>query len=164
VSTEFRKHYIQLLASDLSGVTVAINSGGGDVNAGMGIYNILAGCELPVTTVNMGEVGSIAATIFMAGTVRIAVPDSYFVLHAATYLDGDDKGKVASSTQLLAAPFRRIASWRDEAVDRYFGTGNETILLPNEALRLGMLTEIAQYRVGLNQPVIDLVTSNSAPK
>ena len=160
----FREEYIRALDNDLTDATVVINSGGGEVNAGIGIFNILSGSGLNITTVIYGETGSIAATIFLAGQKRISMPDSTFTLHAASYTSGARLGQIADSTSLISSPFRRILGWNDAQLARFFSSSTEAMLLPDEALSLGMITEVAQYRIGLNKPVIDLVTTNPTTK
>jgi ATP-dependent Clp protease protease subunit len=63
-------------------IFIAIDSGGGEEIAGIEIYNIIRACSIPIVTINMGIVASMAVVIFLAGDVRIALPDSTFTIHS----------------------------------------------------------------------------------
>ena len=56
-------------------------STGGNVNAGVVLYNFLRSLPVKVTMHNMGVIDSIANIIFAAGAVRFAAPHSRFLFH-----------------------------------------------------------------------------------
>lgn len=58
-----------------------ISSGGGNIEDGFALYNLLRTLKCEVVTVNMGQIASIANVIFLAGDHRIACPESYFHFH-----------------------------------------------------------------------------------
>ncbi len=62
-------------------VEVLINSGGGDLDAGIGIYEVLKTSGLKFTTRALGLVGSTAALIFQAGTSREMTEGGYIFMH-----------------------------------------------------------------------------------
>lgn len=62
-------------------ITVLIASPGGQVSAGINIYNFLKGIPAEVITHNFGQSDSIAVTIFCAGSKRYCTPDSRFLIH-----------------------------------------------------------------------------------
>ena len=51
-------------------ITVYINSPGGNVSAGLAIYDVLMSCGCTIHTVVAGEASSMAAVILMAGETR----------------------------------------------------------------------------------------------
>ena len=55
-----------------------MSSTGGALEEGFSLYSLLRSIPLPVTTVNMGMVASIANVPFLAGERRLAVPHAYF--------------------------------------------------------------------------------------
>lgn len=66
-----------------SDITVHINSGGGDMYAGIAIYNRLKSLPAKVTTINDGIAASAASLIFMAGDTRKVHAGSNTMIHGA---------------------------------------------------------------------------------
>lgn len=66
---------------DKSAITIHINSGGGDLYAGLAIYNRLKAVKGTVTTINDGLAASAASLIFQAGDVRKMNAGSNFMAH-----------------------------------------------------------------------------------
>ena len=64
-------------------ITVHINSVGGDMYAGMAIYNRLKGLAGNVTTINDGLAASAGSLIFMAGDTRKVNAGSNLMIHGA---------------------------------------------------------------------------------
>ena len=64
-------------------ITVHINSVGGDMYAGIAIYNRLKGLAAKVTTVNDGLAASAGSLIFMAGDTRKVNAGSNLMIHGA---------------------------------------------------------------------------------
>lgn len=66
-----------------SDITVHINSGGGDMYAGIAIYNRLKSLSANITTINDGLAASAASIIFMSGDVRKVHAGSNTMIHGA---------------------------------------------------------------------------------
>lgn len=128
-------------------ITLCICSGGGNVGAGIGIYNFIKMQPVPITTYAFGICGSIAATMFLAGSRRLAAPASQFSLHAASYTEGPRQGEISEETNLISRPFSETLHWPSERVDQYFGAAIEQYLTPESAQEFGMVTEIADVRI-----------------
>ena len=64
-------------------ITVHINSVGGDMYAGIAIYNRLKGLAAKVTTINDGLAASAGSLIFMAGDTRKVNAGSNIMIHGA---------------------------------------------------------------------------------
>lgn len=60
-------------------------SGGGLVDPGMAIYNLLRGIPVKVFTYNYGNVDSVAGVVYCAGTRRLATPHCKFLIHGITW-------------------------------------------------------------------------------
>ena len=60
---------------------LSFTSNGGEVAAGIALYNFLRGLPVRVVTHNLGAVDSIAVVIFLAGQDRYAVPTATFLFH-----------------------------------------------------------------------------------
>ncbi len=67
--------------TDLTSLSVHINSEGGVVNVGFDIYHYLKSLNIPITTIGSGMVASIATVIFMAGNRRILKDNTRFMIH-----------------------------------------------------------------------------------
>ena len=78
---EFLKDLSELEGKDE--VTVHINSVGGDMYAGIAIYNRLKGLAAHVTTINDGLAASAGSLIFMAGDDRKMHTGSNLMIHGA---------------------------------------------------------------------------------
>ena len=75
--------------ADKDSITVHINSVGGDMYAGIAIYNRLKGLAAKVTTINDGLAASAGSLIFMAGDTRKVNAGSNIMVHgAASFMYG----------------------------------------------------------------------------
>jgi ATP-dependent Clp protease protease subunit len=57
------------------------SSSGGEVDAGVALYNFLKALPVKIVMHNIGSIDSIANVIFMAGSRRYAVPHATFLFH-----------------------------------------------------------------------------------
>ena len=78
---EFLRDLEELAGKD--SITVHINSVGGDMYAGIAIYNRLKGLAAKVTTINDGLAASAGSLIFMAGDTRKVNAGSNLMIHGA---------------------------------------------------------------------------------
>ena len=78
---EFLRDLESLAGKD--SITVHINSVGGDMYAGIAIYNRLKGLAANVTTINDGLAASAGSLIFMAGDTRKVNAGSNLMIHGA---------------------------------------------------------------------------------
>ena len=78
---EFLRDLEELAGKD--SITVHINSVGGDMYAGIAIYNRLKGLAAKVTTINDGLAASAGSLIFMAGDTRKVNAGSNIMIHGA---------------------------------------------------------------------------------
>lgn len=69
-------------------IQLIINSGGGYVDAGWALIDLLSFVDNRVITVAMGEVASMAASIFMAGDYRIMTQNATCMIHHFTTVSG----------------------------------------------------------------------------
>lgn len=91
--------------STCSDVTIRINSPGGDMNAGVVIYNRLRDLGANITTICDGLAASAASIIFMAGDIRRLYSSSIVMIHGAAVLLWDyyQEQGVRSVLSMLAA-------------------------------------------------------------
>lgn len=146
-------------------ITVHINSVGGDMYAGIAIYNRLKGLAAKVTTVNDGLAASAGSLIFMAGDVRKVNAGSNLMIHgAAGFLCGyyqvqDLKG----ITKQLEAHNKAGINIYAEATGRDKDTiktmvDRETWLTGADAVEAGFAHEV----IGEDAPVSMSLTADKA--
>ena len=84
-TNDFAKFITEIQRKDAQKLTMAFNSIGGNVNAGIMMHNLIRSLpnKVEVEVHNIGTVGSIAIPIFLAADVRKANPFSSFVFHGS---------------------------------------------------------------------------------
>ena len=128
-----------------SSIEVIIHSNGGSVNEGMSIYSYLRKLNLPITT-KASRAYSIAATIFMAGDVRLLEEGvNKFMIHMPLIeMRGGSKmiEKVQPMLKQIEDDFTKFYSKftdvDEDSVRRLLE--NETFLSAEEAVDLGIAT------------------------
>jgi len=127
--------------------TVYINSRGGRVDVGFDIYNYLKSLTVPVNTIGVNMVASIATVIFMAGETRKLRKGTEFMIHLP---HGMAKG-TSEQIEMYSTELKKVEK---KMVDFYTkATGltaeaiepllrNETFIEPETALALNIVTEV----------------------
>lgn len=133
--------------TDVSEITVYINSYGGEVAEGLAIYNALKRHKATVKTVVDGFACSIASVIFMAGDERIMNDASLLMIHNAwAFVEGnaaelrkqaDDLEKI---TQASVNAYKAHSNLSEEEIKALMDA--ESWLSPDEALEYGFATAI----------------------
>lgn len=129
-------------------ITVHINSNGGEVKEGLGIYNVLK--TRNVTTICDGFAASAASVVFCAGKKRIMNPASLLFIHQASMLaigNADDLEKDAMDLRTITesvkqAYFEAGVTLSDEELTGMLK--DETWLTSEAALEHGFATQIAE--------------------
>lgn len=73
----------QQLTKGTKRIHLLLSTKGGQVDAGMNLYNVMRGMPFELITHNVGSVNSIGNVIFLAGETRYACPHSTFRFHGA---------------------------------------------------------------------------------
>lgn len=136
-------------------VTLCLASGGGDVNAGIGLYNYIKMLPLKVHTHAAGPCGSIAATVFLAGEQRSAASLSEFMTHASTWADGPQKGQLSSFNDLMTQPFKDVLGWSTEDISARFSL-TDMRYAPDHAKTLGIIDRIEDIRLGAGDTMVNV--------
>ncbi len=142
--------------NNITDVTLHICSKGGDVSAGVGLYNFVKMIPIDVDTHCFGLCGSIAVSVFLAGRKRSTVPASRFVLHAASHTDGPKKGEVSEDTILLSQIVRENLTWDSKNEKFYFGSTVEKNIPLTVAMQLGIVHEIKPYDIKESDEIINV--------
>lgn len=133
--------------TDVSKINVYISSYGGEVQAGLAIYNALKRNKAKVITHCEGFACSIASVIFMAGDERIMQDASLLMIHNAwSFGEGnaDQLRKQADDLEKISQASVRVykehSTLSEEEIKALMD--EETWILPEEALEWGFATKI----------------------
>ena len=144
---EFLRDLEELAGKD--SITVHINSVGGDMYAGIAIYNRLRGLAAKVTTINDGLAASAGSLIFMAGDTRKVNAGSNIMIHgAAAFMYGYYQAQdLTSAKKQLDAHNKAGINIYAEATGRDAATikamvDRETWLTGQEAVDAGFAHEV----------------------
>ena len=135
-----------LLKGEGDRVEVMINSPGGDVMEGLGIYNLLRAEKRPVRCTVVGVAASMASVIMMAADERVMWDNAILMIHDPSGLvmgTADDMRKQADVLDLLKtaaiAAYRRSGK-SDEDLAAIMSS--ESWMLAPEALAAGFATKV----------------------
>lgn len=132
----------------VTGITVHINSYGGEVSEGIAIYNALSALTADVTTICEGFACSIASVIFMAGSRRVMREASLLMIHQASaggFGTAEDMRDLADTldtvTELSKGIYLAKTGIDPSKLDALMST--DTWISPTDALDMGFATEVA---------------------
>lgn len=142
------------LANQIAGIpedyaiTVHINSNGGELKEGLGIYNVLK--SRTVTTICEGFAASAGSVIFCAGKTRIMQPASLLFIHQASMAaegNADDFEKASGDLRIITGA--AVEAYRESGVkvgdaELMAMLRAETWITPEEAVAYGFATQIAE--------------------
>lgn len=150
-------------------LTVSLNSGGGDVFAGVSMYNALKNYDGTVTVRVDGLAASIASIIAMAGDKIIMSPGSMMMIHKPwTFAVGDAKelDKVKEVLDQIEKSMLPIYTARtgksEEEISALLDA--ETWMNAEEAVEMGFADELieAKEKVSYSDAIKNLVNGNLA--
>ncbi len=130
-----------------------INSPGGSVSAGMGIYDTMQYVKCPVTTICIGQAASMGAVLLAAGTPgrRKALPNARVMIHQPS---GGAQGQ-STDIQIQARETQRIRDILNEILARHTGkpvdqinrdTERDYFMSAEEAKAYGLVDDVLAYR------------------
>jgi ATP-dependent Clp protease protease subunit len=128
-----------------------INSPGGDVNAGLGIYDVMQYVHPAVSTICMGQAASMAAVLLAAGArgKRLALPNSRVMIHQPW---GGVQGQ-SSDIQIHAQEILKLRHRLNEILAEH--TGNEVEKIERDTDRDNFLDARQAVAYGLVDRVIE---------
>lgn len=145
-SSLFCQSLLQLDAMGKKAIKVYINSPGGDVDGGMGIYHAILQTKAKVDTYNVFMACSIAAVIFEAGRTRYMADYALLMFHSPRRKDGSDTGKVDPVVELFRASTVKAIAARsgqpEELVDKMLN--KDTWIDADTAIKTGFADEIQE--------------------
>jgi len=126
-----------------------INSPGGSVTSGMGIYDTMQFVKCPVSTICIGQAASMGAMLLAAGTKgkRRALPNARIMIHQVS---GGAQGQ-NTDIQIQARETARIREKMDQLLAKHTGqpvekvtqdTERDNFMGPEEALAYGIVDAV----------------------
>lgn len=128
-----------------------INSPGGSVSAGLGIYDTMQYIKCPVSTICVGQAASMGAFLLAAGTKgkRYALPNSRVMIHQPL---GGARGQ-ATEIQIQAREILYLRELLNQILSRHTGQSVEKIQLDTERDNYMSAKEALEY--GIIDKVMD---------
>lgn len=138
-----------------------INSNGGSVTGGLGIYDTMQFIDAPVYTICLGEASSMAAVLLAAGERghRTALPNSTIMVHQPSWVARGNEQHV----RVIADELTRTRATLDRILSETTGKTVEEIqeaekddhfMSAEEALKFGLIDEI-KYNKSKCQKLVD---------
>ena len=152
----FTLQMLNLLEDDTSDINIYINSPGGEVNAGLAIYDLIQSCRVPVNMYCIGMAASMGAVIFAGGQKgrRFILPHSKVMIHEPLIPGG--VGGSASSIKSTADSILKTRELLNGILAKHTGrtideiniaTDHDNFMTAAEAIEFGLcdsiVTEIA---------------------
>jgi ATP-dependent Clp protease protease subunit len=147
-------------AESVKPIVFRIHSPGGDVFAGLAIYDFIVSLQgaVPVTTIGLGSVASMASVLLQAGGQRLLAPHAQVLIHESRIFQEDQpvlekltdmKDRVALELrleeQMLGILAARSTLSRDEVAARFYR--KDWWLTADEAVEFGF----ADYVLGVRE-------------
>lgn len=149
-AAEFCSHLDYLVNTGASKITVAINSTGGSMFAGLEMYTAIKDCPVSICTKVVGVAASIAGVISQAGDNRVIMQHAIYHAHSPRPAKGAKVGQelLDLSYDSLKGLFMRSTGQSEEAVEEMLN--KETFLSADEAKAFGLFDEVeADERQGV---------------
>jgi ATP-dependent Clp protease protease subunit len=134
-------------------INLYINSPGGSITAGMGIYDTMQFIRNDVTTICVGQCASMAALLLTAGTKgkRFALPHSRILIHQPS---GGASGQ-QSDIRIMAEEILRMREMTSRIIAHHSGqpydqveldVERDRIMSPIQAKEYGLIDEVIEHR------------------
>ena len=143
-------------------INLYINSPGGSVTAGLGVYDTMQYVKPPITTICLGQAASMGALLLAAGSKgkRFALPNARVMIHQPM---GGFQGQ-ATEIDIHAREILKIRERLNEILAKHSGQPVERIAQDTErdyfmsgedAKRYGLIDEVKLWRRALDGKAID---------
>ncbi len=134
-------------------INLYINSPGGSITAGMGIYDTMQFIRNDVTTICVGQCASMAALLLTAGTPgkRFALPHSRILIHQPS---GGASGQ-ETDVRIMAQEILRMREMTSRILAHHSGQDfdkvqtdveRDLIMSPIQAKEYGLIDEVIEHR------------------
>ncbi len=134
-------------------INLYINSPGGSITAGMGVYDTMQFIRNDVTTICVGQCASMGALLLTAGTKgkRFALPHSRILIHQPS---GGASGQ-ETDVRIMAQEILRMREMTSRIISHHSGQTYEQVELdverdrimsPIQAKEYGLIDEVIEHR------------------
>lgn len=142
-------------------ILIHLKTNGGMWEEGMAIYDAIKHCPCPVTILNYTHARSMSSLIFLAGDLRVMMPNSVFMYHDGTFsfggtikqLNTEYAQSVKTGDKMLSiyseAMREHSSLWRNktdreckEYLRSHMDKKEEVYLSPQEAIKHGFADEV----------------------
>lgn len=139
-------------------ITLLINSYGGEVVAGLSIYDTMRALPCPVNTICVGAAYSMASLLFAAGAHRAILPSANVMVHDPL-IGGSGVTGNALSVEAMTTRLMRMRQQNAEILARHTGhsidemlekTARDSYFSAEEAVAWGMADEILEHWGGIS--------------
>lgn len=147
----FTMQMLSLMEDEQSEINIYINSPGGEVNAGLAIYDLIQSCKAPINMYCIGMAASMGALIFAGGQKgrRFILPHSKVMIHEPLILNG--VGGSASSIKSTADSILQTRELLNGILAEHSGktleeinkaTDHDNFMKAEEAIEFGLCDEV----------------------
>ena len=134
-------------------ITLIVSSGGGSIQAGFTMIDIIQSMRIPLTTIATGHVGSMAIPVFCLGNRRLVTRHTSFFFHEVGFRDEKPERKTLSQIQDHSDDLENSQRWYAEFISEQSSIHihpqriidlmiKESWLYPTEIKALGIAHEI----------------------
>ncbi len=149
----FTMQMLYLMEDEQSPIDIFINSPGGEVNAGLAIYDLIQSCKAPLNMYCIGMAASMGAVIFAGGQRgrRYILPHSQVMIHEPLVLGG--VGGSASSIKNTADSILQTRALLNGILAKHTGrsikqvdraTNYDHFMSAQEAVKFGLCDKITE--------------------
>lgn len=134
------------------GITMYINSPGGEISSGLALYDVMQGLSCPIRTICMGTAASMGALLFAAGKQRDILPHGRIMIHDPLITGG--MGGNALQVQEISRSLLKtreetcgiLARHTGKTLDEiYEKTAKDSWFNAEEAVRFGLADSIIHH-------------------
>ena len=143
-------------------IQIIINSGGGYVDAGWALIDLLSFVDNRVVTVAMGEVASMAASIFMAGDYRIMTQNATCMIHHFTTVAGGNYRDLIAQRKSEDMEYQKLVKHlincskykTEQEVVKHLLLDQDNFLSPQEVKKHGLCDQIYKPRATTSKGIV----------
>lgn len=149
----FTMQLMSLMEDEQSEIDIYVNSPGGEVNAGLAIYDLIQSCKTPINMYCIGMAASMGALIFASGKKghRFILPHSKVMIHEPLIPHG--VGGSASSIKSTADSILQTRELLNGILAKHSGktleeinkaTDHDNFMTAEEAIAFGLCDKIVK--------------------
>lgn len=155
ITSESADEFLSQLLADDDHKLVVIDSGGGDLFAGIRIIEAIGSCGFPVDTLAAGRCASTAFLVFLAGRKRIAYEFAMLMSHRASIsLDTDVTLSQITDTvrgfgyadAIVQNAYCKLLNKPSRWVNTHLLTPRDVHLTAGQAVALGVADEVSAHK------------------